>query len=96
MSMVEEKELIAYAIERIKSVLLGLSSRPVSPLHKGVKVDLSHITGALIKHVESVLACVDFFFRYCTSLCCWIVGCHLLFTSLDFVFYILSMSECEI
>ena len=53
--MVEEKELIAYAIERIKSVLLGLSSRPVSPLHKGVKVDLSHITGALI--------------RICTSMC---------------------------
>ena len=82
MSMVEEKELVAYAIECIKSVFPGLSSRPVPPLHKGVKVDLSRVIGALIEHVEFVLACVDFFFCYCTSLCCWKVGCHLLFTSL--------------
>ena len=54
--MVEEKELITYAIECIKSVLPGLSSRPVPPLPKGIKVDLSRIIGALIKCVESVLA----------------------------------------
>ena len=54
--MVKEKELLAYAIERINSVLPGLSSRPVPPLPKGVKVDLSRVIGALIERVESVLA----------------------------------------
>ena len=51
MSMVEEKKLIAYAMEHIKSMLPGLSSKPIPPLPKGVKVDLSRIIGALIKHV---------------------------------------------
>ena len=54
--MMEEKELIAYAIERIKSLLPGLLSRPVPPLPKHVKVNLSRVIGVLIKHVESVLA----------------------------------------
>ena len=53
--MMEEKELVAYAIEHIKSVFLGLSSRPVPPFHKGIKVNLSRVIGALIEHVESIL-----------------------------------------
>ena len=56
MSMVEERKLIAYAMERIKSVLPGLSSKPVPPLPKGVKVDLSRVIGALIERIEGVLA----------------------------------------
>ena len=56
MSLVEEKELIAYAIEPIKSLFPGLSSRPVPPLPKSIKVDLSRVIGTLIEHVESVLA----------------------------------------
>ena len=54
--MVKEKELIAYAIEHIKSLLPGLSSTPAPPLPKSVKVDLSRVIGTLIEHVESVLA----------------------------------------
>ena len=73
MSMVEDKELIAYTIEHIRSVFPGLRSRPVSPLSKGIKVDVSRVIGALIEHVESVFRIV--------YLCCWRVGCHLLFTS---------------
>ena len=56
MSMVEERKLIAYAMERIESVLPGLSSRAVPPLPKGVKVDLSRVIGALIERIEGVLA----------------------------------------
>ena len=54
--MVEEKELISYAIEHIKSLLSGLSSRPVPPFPKSVKLDLSRVIGPLIEHIESVLA----------------------------------------
>ena len=43
-------------MECIKSVLLGLSSKPVPPLPKGVKVDLSRVIGALIECIEGVLA----------------------------------------
>ena len=51
-----KKELIAYAIEHIKSVLPGLSSRPVPPLPKGVKVNLSCVIGALLQYLNHIIS----------------------------------------
>ena len=56
MNYVNGRREKADRLERIESVLPGLSSRPVPPLPKGVKVDLSRVIGALIECIEGVLA----------------------------------------